>query len=111
MAAERGRHLPRLSRPRREALEAVLRRHEARRHHGRRRPPVVAALVDEGAYATKTINNSLVVLRLVLGHLREDGVIASNPAASTSGARERIRLPAEQREMDYLCLEEIPGLP
>jgi integrase len=68
----------------------------------------VAELVAGGRYATKTINNSLVVLRLFLGHLREDGVIATNPAASTPGARERIKLPADHREMDYLRLEEIP---
>jgi site-specific recombinase XerD len=45
----------------------------------------VAELVDEERYATTTINNSLVVLRLFLGHLREDGVIASNPAATPRG--------------------------
>ncbi|MDX6707393.1 MAG: hypothetical protein QOI48_3239, partial [Solirubrobacteraceae bacterium] len=46
------------------------------------------------------------MLRLFLGGLREDGVIASNAAASTPGSRERIKLPAEHREMDYLRLDE-----
>lgn len=35
-------------------------------------------------------------------------MIASNAAASTPGSRERIKLPAEHREMDYLRLDEIP---
>jgi integrase len=58
--------------------------------------------------SNKTINNSLMVLRLALGHAEEDGLIARNPAASRPGARERIMLPAEHREMDYLRLDEIP---
>jgi integrase len=58
--------------------------------------------------ANKTINNSVMVLRLALGHAEEDGLIARNPAASRPGARNRIMLPAEHREMDYLRLYEIP---
>jgi integrase len=49
------------------------------------------------------------VLRLALGHAEEDGLIAHNPAATRPGARERIMLPAEHREMDYLRLYEIPA--
>jgi hypothetical protein len=41
-------------------------------------------------------------------HLVEDGNVARNPVRSTPGARERIKLPAAHREMDYLRLEEIP---
>jgi integrase len=59
-------------------------------------------------HSNKTINNSLMVLRLALGHAEEDGLIARNPAASRPGSRERIMLPAEHREMDYLRLYEIP---
>ena len=58
--------------------------------------------------SNKTINNSLVVLRLALGHAEEDGLIARNPAATRPGARDRIRLPEEHREMDFLRLHEIP---
>ena len=36
----------------------------------------------------KTINNSLIPLRVALGHAVEDGLIARNPAASAPGARE-----------------------
>jgi hypothetical protein len=68
----------------------------------------VAELVACERYSSKTINNSLVVLRLALGHAEKDGLIARNPAASKPGHRDRIKLPAEHREMDYLRLEEIP---
>jgi integrase len=66
----------------------------------------VAELDAGGAIGAKTINNSLIVLRVALGHAHEDGLIPTNPAASRS--RERIKLPAAHREMDYLRLEEIP---
>ena len=56
----------------------------------------------------KTINNSLIVLRVALGHAVEDGLIASNPASS-AGRRDRIKLPVAHREMDYLRLAEIPA--
>ena len=68
----------------------------------------VAALAASERYCNKTINNSLVVLRLCLAHAYDDGLISKNPAASRPGARERIKLPAEHREMDYLRLREIP---
>jgi integrase len=68
----------------------------------------VSELVACGQYSAKTINNSLVVLRLALGHAEEDGLISRNPAASKPGHRDRIKLPAEHREMDYLRLDEIP---
>ena len=56
----------------------------------------------------KTINNSLIPLRLALAHAVEDGLIAANPAASAPGARRRIKIAAEHREMDFLRLNEIP---
>jgi len=56
----------------------------------------------------KTINNSLIPLRVALGHAVEDGLIARNPAASAPGARERIKVAAEQPEIDFLRLSEIP---
>jgi integrase len=68
----------------------------------------VADLVAAGALSPKTINNSLAVLRVFFAHLVEDGDVARNPVRSTPGARERIKLPAAHREMDYLRLEEIP---
>ena len=68
----------------------------------------VAELAADGTLSAKTINNSIIVLRVALGHAEEDGLIARNPAASKPGARERIKLPAEHREMDYLRLYEIP---
>lgn len=68
----------------------------------------VAELVSAKKVSVKTINNSLIVLRLFLGHLVDDGVIARNPAASRPGVRERIKLPPVHREMDYLRREEIP---
>ncbi|HEY2601871.1 MAG TPA: tyrosine-type recombinase/integrase, partial [Thermoleophilaceae bacterium] len=55
----------------------------------------------------KTINNCIAVLRVALGHAQEDGLIAANPAASTPGSRDRIKLPSEHREMDFLRLNEI----
>lgn len=58
--------------------------------------------------SAKTINNSITVLRVALGHAEEDGLIARNPAASKPGARERIKLPRDHQEMDYLRLREIP---
>ena len=74
------------------------------RYSGEPRPEVAG----ERTLSTKTINNSLVVLRVALGHAVEDGLIARNPAASTPGARQRIKLPREHKEMDYLRLNEIP---
>jgi integrase len=68
----------------------------------------VAELVAGGELSPKTINNSLAVLRVFFAHLVEDGDVARNPARSAPGARERIKLPAAHREMDYLRLEEIP---
>lgn len=68
----------------------------------------VAALVAEGRVSVKTINNSLAVLRVFFAHLEEDGDVIRNPARSSRGARERIKLPAAHREMDYLRLDEIP---
>lgn len=68
----------------------------------------VAELAASGQLAPKTINNSIVTLRVCLGHAVEDGLIGNNPAASRIGARERIKLPEAHREMDYLRLEEIP---
>jgi integrase len=61
-----------------------------------------------GGISNKTINNSVIVLRLALGHAEEDGLISRNPAARQAGSRERIMLPAEHREMDYLRVDEIP---
>jgi hypothetical protein len=59
--------------------------------------------------SAKTINNSLIVLRVARGHALEDGLIATNPAASTAGARERIKVATEQPSMDFLRRSEIPG--
>ncbi len=56
----------------------------------------------------KTINNAVAVLRVALGHAQEDGLIATNPAASSPGARDRLKLPSPHREMDFLRLHEIP---
>lgn len=56
----------------------------------------------------KTINNSLIPLRVAMGHAVEDGLIARNPAASEPGARERIKVSVDQPEMDFLRLAEIP---
>jgi integrase len=68
----------------------------------------VADLVAAGELSPKTINNSLAVLRVFFAHLVEDGDVARNPARSAPGARERIKLPAAHREMDYLRVHEIP---
>jgi integrase len=68
----------------------------------------VAQLVARGEVSAKTINNSLAVLRVFFAHLEEDGDVVRNPARSSAGARERIKLPAAHREMDYLRLDEIP---
>lgn len=56
----------------------------------------------------KTINNSLIPLRIALAHAVEDGLIARNPAASAPGARQRIKVADDHREMDFLRLAEIP---
>ena len=58
--------------------------------------------------ATEDVNNVIVPLRLMLGHAVEDGLIPSNPAATTAGSRQRRRLPAEHREMEHLRVAEIP---
>ena len=58
--------------------------------------------------SNKTINNSVLVLRVALGHAEEDGLIARNPVATRPGARNRILLPEDHTEMDFLRLEEIP---
>ena len=55
----------------------------------------------------KTINNSLIPLRVALGHAVEEGLIARNPAASAPGARQRIKVAAEQPGIDFLRLSEI----
>jgi integrase len=68
----------------------------------------VAALLAEGRISVKTINNSLAVLRVFFAHLEEDGDVIRNPARSSPGARERIKLPEAHHEMDYLRLDEIP---
>jgi integrase len=68
----------------------------------------VAGQVNRGAISPKTINNSLAVLRVFFAHLEQDGDVLRNPARSSPGARERIKLPAAHREMDYLRLDEIP---
>jgi integrase len=61
----------------------------------------------ESKDSAKTINNSLIVLRVMLGHAVEDGLVAENVAAGR-GARDRLKLPVAHREMDYLRLDEIP---
>ncbi|HWT92332.1 MAG TPA: site-specific integrase [Solirubrobacteraceae bacterium] len=68
----------------------------------------VADLRATGKAGAKTINNSIIVLRVCLGHAEEDGLIAKNPAASKPGSRERIKVALPHREMDYLRLDEIP---
>jgi integrase len=68
----------------------------------------VAQLVARGEVSAKTINNSLAVLRVFFAHLEEDGDVVRNPARSSAGGRERIKLPAAHREMDYLRPDEIP---
>jgi len=62
----------------------------------------VAEQVAGGRFSVKTINNSLAVLRVFFAHLEEDGDVVRNPARSSPGARERIKLPSVHREMDYL---------
>ena len=89
-----------------------------RRRHGRRgrTERIYRAVGSEAAQplsasrpvSAKTINNSLIVLRVSLGHAVEDGLIARNPAASAAGARERIKVAVEQPDMDFLRLSEIP---
>jgi integrase len=69
---------------------------------------LVADLASSGRLAPKTINNAIVPLRLMLAHAVEDGLIPSNPAATTAGAKQRLRLPDRHREMGYLRREEIP---
>lgn len=69
---------------------------------------LVADLAAEGVIAPKTINNAVVPLRLMLAHAVEDGLIPANPAATTAGSRQRLRLPAAHREMDYLRRDEVP---
>ena len=68
----------------------------------------VAEQVAGGRFSVKTINNSLAVLRVFFAHLEEDGDVVRNPARSSPGARERIKLPSVHREMDYLRTREIP---
>jgi integrase len=68
----------------------------------------VAEQVARADVSAKTINNSLAVLRVFFAHLEEDGDVVRNPARSSPGARERIKLPAAHREMDYLRVHEIP---
>jgi integrase len=60
------------------------------------------------AISPKTINNSLIPLRIALAHAVEDGLIARNPAASAPGARQRIKIAEDHREMDFLRLAEVP---
>ncbi|MGI8556858.1 MAG: tyrosine-type recombinase/integrase [Solirubrobacteraceae bacterium] len=67
----------------------------------------VAELVNAGKLSPKTINNTLITLRVALGHATEDGLIPVNPASSV-GRRDRIKLPGAHREMDFLRLAEIP---
>ena len=99
----------------REGTVERTKREVARGSPGRRRriyaflrPLATGTPRDPERISNKTINNSLMVLRLALGHAEEDGLIARNPAATPAGARERIMLPVEHREMDYLRLYEIP---
>jgi integrase len=47
-------------------------------------------------------------VRVFLARLEEDGDLIRNPARSSPGARERIKLPAAHREMDYLRVDAIP---
>jgi integrase len=68
----------------------------------------VAGEGNGGVISPKTINNSLAVLRVFFAHLEQDGDVLRNPARSSPGARERIKLPAPHREMDYLRIDEIP---
>ena len=72
-------------------------------------PPDVRRYVTaqrDAGLSPKTINNSLTVLRTALEHALEDGLLRSNPASS-AGRRDRVKLPVEHREMDYLRLAEI----
>ena len=59
----------------------------------------------ERALSRKTINDSLIPLRQILGRAVRDGVLASNPAAS-SGKDDLLELPYERPEMLYLNREE-----
>jgi integrase len=68
----------------------------------------VGQLASAGKLSPKTINNSIGVLSVALGHAEEDGLIARNPVSTRRGARTRIKLPAAHVEMDYLRLHEIP---
>jgi integrase len=98
--------------------EGTIERTEAERGTGRGRrhrvyafntlPSQDAVRDRERGLSGKTINNCVAVLRVALGHAQEDGLIATNPAASTPGARDRIKLPSDHREMDFLRLNEIP---
>lgn len=99
--------------------EGLIARVGERRRAGRRgRAEIVCRVFGRGGrgrsssrvqlIGAKTINNSLIPLRVALGHAVEDGLIARNPAASPPGARERIKVAAEQPEIDFLRLSEIP---
>ena len=88
--------------PRRRGRSERLYRAVGRRADGR------AAGEPGRRIGAKTINNSLIPLRVALGHAVEDGLIARNPAASAPGARQRIKVAAEQPGIDFLRLSEIP---
>lgn len=62
----------------------------------------MAARVDAGEIAPKTVNNTLATLVVCLNQAVEDGHIAANPALRIR------RLPAAHVEREYMRLEEIP---
>ncbi|MGH2762369.1 MAG: tyrosine-type recombinase/integrase [Thermoleophilaceae bacterium] len=112
LAPSAGRHLERLERAgliaRQGQRRGVARRgrpeqlYRALGGRARSAPAVAPRLLG-----AKTVNNSLIPLRVALGHAVEDGLIARNPAASAPGARRRIKVPAAQPEI-FLRLSEIP---
>lgn len=68
----------------------------------------VSEQLNAGKLSAKTINNSLAVLGVALADAKADRLIVENPAVVTGSKRERIKLPAEHKEMDFLRIEEIP---
>ena len=66
---------------------------------------LVADLAASNSIASKTINNAVVPLRLVLAHAVEDGLIPSNPAATTAGGLAGLLLASGLRIGEALALQ------
>lgn len=57
--------------------------------------------------AAKTVNNTIVPLRLMLAHAVEDGLLVTNPASRGAGSKERLRLPDDHQEQEFLTADEV----